>query len=79
MSTQALRRKVLVRVTCSIGAHRGTNALGDLGQVAIFLELGLLVSLSRGCLARSVIGGGCVWRFHHGSPACQLCVRSCSQ
>ena len=79
MSKPALRRKVLVRVAGPVGIIRARNALGDLGQVAIYLQLGLLISLSRGSLGRSVIRGGSFLRFHLRSPPCQLCERSWSQ
>ena len=68
-----------VWVTRSVVGLRAKDRFGNFSQIAVDLQLGLLVSLSRWCLARSFIGGGSLLRFAHGFPPHQLFVKSRSQ
>ena len=63
-----LRRKVLVRVSRPVIRIRTAQGLRDLGQIAIHLQLGLLIGLSRRRLARVLVYGGRIRRFHLRSP-----------
>src|SRR5262245_15436134 len=67
-SASGLGREVLVRVTGAVIVIRAGHALGDLGEVAVHLQLRLFVRLARWWLARVLVVGGRIRRFHLRSP-----------
>src|SRR5262245_19942830 len=67
-SATGLGREVPVRVTGAVVGFRAGYGLGDLGQVAVHLQLRLLVRLARSWLARVLVVGGRIRRFHLRSP-----------
>src|SRR5262245_38918880 len=67
-SATGLGREVPVRVTGAVVGFRAGYGLGDLGEVAVHLQLRLLVRLARLWLYRVLVVGGRIRRLHLRSP-----------